>query len=68
MAASAFPFADVLLESQPQRKSWTRWSRPPTAIELQKAFEQYVRSEVLYREALERGLDRNDPAVRMSTR
>ncbi len=42
------------------------WSRPPTAVELQKAFEQYVRSEVLYREALARGLDRNDPVVRMS--
>ena len=25
------------------------WSRPPTALELQRAFEQYVRSEVLYR-------------------
>lgn len=42
------------------------WSRPPTAAELQKAFEQYVRSEVLYREALARNLDRNDPVVRMS--
>jgi len=42
------------------------WSRPPTAVELRGAFEQYVRSEVLYREALARGLDRNDPVVRMS--
>jgi hypothetical protein len=42
------------------------WSRPPTALELQRAFEQYVRSEVLYREALERGLDRNDPVVKLS--
>lgn len=42
------------------------WSRPPTLEELQKAFDQYVRSEVLYREALERGLDRNDPVVKMS--
>ena len=42
------------------------WSRPPTTAELQKAFEQYVRSEVLYREALARNLDRNDPVVRMS--
>ena len=42
------------------------WSRPPSAVELQKAFEHYVRSEVLYREALARGLDRNDPVVRMS--
>jgi hypothetical protein len=42
------------------------WSRPPTNLELQRAFDQYVRSEVLYREALARGLDRNDPVVRMS--
>jgi hypothetical protein len=42
------------------------WSRPPTALELRKAFEQYVRTEVLYREALSRDLDRNDPVVRMS--
>ena len=40
--------------------------RPPTAVELQRAFDKYVRSEVLYREALERGLDRNDPVVKMS--
>ena len=40
--------------------------RPPTAVELQRAFDKYVRSEVLYREALERGLDRNDPVVKSS--
>lgn len=42
------------------------WNRPPTTVELQNAFEQYVRSEVLYREALARGLDRNDPVVKLS--
>jgi hypothetical protein len=42
------------------------WSRPPTAKELRRAFDSYVREEVLYREALSRGLDRNDPAVKMS--
>ena len=42
------------------------WSRPPTAIELRKAFDRYVRDEVLYREALARGLDRNDHVVKMS--
>ena len=42
------------------------WSRPPTDIELRKAFDRYVRDEVLYREALARGLDRNDPVVKMS--
>jgi hypothetical protein len=42
------------------------WSRPPTAIELRNAFDRYVRDEVFYREALARGLDRNDPVVKMS--
>jgi len=42
------------------------WNRPPTAIELRKAFDRYVRDEVFYREALARGLDRNDPVVKMS--
>ena len=42
------------------------WSRPPTAVELRKAFDRYVRDEVLYRESLARGLDRNDPIIKMS--
>ena len=42
------------------------WSRPPSAAELRKAFDNYVRDEVLYREALARGLDRDDPLVKMS--
>ncbi len=42
------------------------WSRPPTAAELRSAFERYVRDEVFYREAIARGLDRNDPVVKMS--
>lgn len=42
------------------------WSRPPTAVELRRVFERYVRDEVLYREALVRGLDRNDPVVKAS--
>jgi hypothetical protein len=42
------------------------WSRPPTGVELRKAFDRYVRDEVFYREALARGLDRNDPVVKMS--
>ncbi len=42
------------------------WSRPPTAVELRKAFDRYVRDEVFYREALARELDRNDPVVKMS--
>ncbi len=42
------------------------WRRPPTQMELRSALEQYVRDEVLYREALGRGLDRGDPTVRMA--
>jgi len=39
-------------------------SRPPTAVELRKAFDRYVRDEVFYREALARGLDRSDSIVK----
>jgi hypothetical protein len=42
------------------------WNRPPTAVELRTAFDRYVRDEVFYREALARGLDRNDPVVKLS--
>jgi hypothetical protein len=42
------------------------WGRPPSAAERRKAFDSYVRDEVLYREALARGLDRDDPLVKMS--
>ena len=42
------------------------WNRPPTALELRKVFDRYVRDEVLYREALAQGLDRNDPMVKLS--
>jgi hypothetical protein len=63
LARVAFTTADV---AQVRATFERTWSRPPTAVELRKVFERYVRSEVLYREALERGLDRNDPVVRMS--
>ncbi len=42
------------------------WGSPPTQMELRSALEQYVRDEVLYREALGRGLDRGDPTVRLA--
>jgi hypothetical protein len=42
------------------------WSRPPTQGELRQAFDRYVRDEILYREALARELDRNDPVVKLS--
>jgi hypothetical protein len=47
-----------------------RWEqmrgRPPTPAELKSAVDGYVRNEILYREALARGLDRQDPRVRLA--
>jgi hypothetical protein len=41
-----------------------QWQRPPTREELDGLVEQHVREEVLYREAIAMGLDRNDTIVR----
>jgi hypothetical protein len=41
-----------------------KWMRPPTPEELQRLVEGRVREEILYREALALGLDRNDGVVR----
>ena len=50
-----------------QTARWERtWGRPPTNEELRKAVDGYVRNEILYREALSRGMDREDPRVRMA--
>ena len=44
---------------------WSRqWQRPPTETELRGLVDGYVREEVLYREALAMGLDRDDAVVR----
>ena len=40
------------------------WQREPTAEELRGSLEQHIRQEVLYREALARGYDRDDLVVR----
>jgi len=42
------------------------WKHPPTAVELRKGFEQYIRDEILYREAIALNLDRADPTVRLA--
>jgi len=48
-----------------QRAAFMRtWQREPTADELRGALEQHIRQEVLYREALARGYDRDDLVVR----
>jgi hypothetical protein len=41
-----------------------QWQRPPTREELDSLIEQHVREEVLYREAIAMGLERNDTIVR----
>jgi hypothetical protein len=41
-----------------------QWQRTPTPEELDTLVEQHVREEVLYREAIAMGLDRNDTIVR----
>ena len=40
------------------------WQRPPTDEELANLVQQWVRQEILYREGLALGLDRNDPVTR----
>jgi parvulin-like peptidyl-prolyl isomerase len=42
------------------------WQRQPTDVELRGLVEQHIRQEVLYREALARGYDRDDPVVRQA--
>ena len=44
------------------------WQRPPTAQELQGLVDNWIRDEVLYREGLELGLDRDDQVVRRRVR
>jgi hypothetical protein len=44
------------------------WRRPATAAELDGLVESYVRDEVLYREGLALGLDRDDPVIRSRLR
>ncbi|MFT5500657.1 MAG: hypothetical protein ACI88G_000790 [Woeseiaceae bacterium] len=40
------------------------WSRPPTSKEMQGLIDAWVREEVLYREGIAVGFDRNDPIIR----
>jgi len=44
------------------------WMRPPTRQELQNLAEEYVKEEILYREALSLGLDRDDLIIRRRLR
>lgn len=44
------------------------WQRPPTEQELQGLIEDHIREEVLYREAVALGLDRDDKVIRRRMR
>ena len=44
------------------------WRRPPTPTEIDGLVQSYVRDEVLYREGLALGLDRDDPVIRSRIR
>lgn len=41
-----------------------RWNRPPTRKELDGIVQQFVREDILYREAVAMGLDEDDPITR----
>jgi hypothetical protein len=44
------------------------WQRPPTEEEVKGLFEDFVRNEIYYREALAMGLDRDDGVIRRRMR
>lgn len=44
------------------------WSRPPTPQELDGLVETWVRDEILYREGVTLGLDRDDPVIKRRVR
>ncbi len=41
-----------------------RWNRPPTEQELNGLVNQFIREDILYREAIAMGLDKDDPITR----
>ena len=41
-----------------------RWNRPPTEQELNGLINQFIREDILYREAVAMGLDKDDPITR----
>jgi hypothetical protein len=44
------------------------WQRQPTTLELQGLIDGWIREEVLYREGVQLGLDRDDPVIRRRVR
>jgi hypothetical protein len=61
----------VVGEAEVERLATTfarTWMRPPTRAELDGLVDDFVTEEILYREALELGLDRNDLVIRRRLR
>jgi hypothetical protein len=62
--------ASQRIEVGPSEVEWlsanweARWQRPPTEAELRGLADDWVRQEVLYREALKLGMDRDDEVIR----
>jgi hypothetical protein len=52
--------------AQVHAKFMRTWNRLPTEVELKKGIEQYIKDEILYREAISRNLDESDPSVRLA--
>jgi hypothetical protein len=50
------------------REYEARWFRPPGEEELAKLIEAHVRDEILYREGVALGLDRDDPVIKRRVR
>ncbi len=50
------------------RQHAARWHRPPTEEELAALVESWVRDEVMYREGVALGLDRDDPVIKRRVR
>ena len=50
------------------REHQARWSRPASEQELANLVDAYVRDEILYREGLSLGLDRDDPVIKRRVR
>ena len=44
------------------------WQRPPTSEEMKGLIDDYVKEEIYYREALDRGLDKDDETIRRRLR
>jgi hypothetical protein len=50
------------------RQHQSTWNRPPTSAELQSLIDVYVRDEILYREGVALGLDRDDAVIKRRVR